>query len=146
MYIYHLSIGPVAWSCFHLFPSRFRIVWSWTQKRPVGLINPYFVVDSWVISWSAEHLKYKHATLQSFDDTWIHDQHSISLVEYVYDARRWYVSPFMTECYDFILHPDFSNAEDETISTISLFQPEGYASWEYMWLPKPRGALGVSNN
>ena len=43
-------------------------------------------------------------------------------------------------------HPDFSNAEDETISAISLFQPAGYASWEYMWLPKPRGAFGVSNN
>ena len=32
----------------------------------------------------------------------IHDQHNVSLVEYVYDARIWYVSPFMTKCNDFM--------------------------------------------
>ena len=120
MHIYHLSIGPVAWSCK---PFSLSIVWSWTQvtsllalKIPYGL---WWIAESYhgpQSTWSINMLLYKVLM--------IHDQHSISLVEYVYDARRWYVSPCMTtKCHDFDLHPDFSNAEDETVSAISLFQP-----------------------
>lgn len=91
----HLSL--IHWSCslkLQTFFPQHRLKLD-SGHVPVGLNNPYglwWIAESYhgpQSTWSINMLFYKILM--------IHDQHSISLVEYVYDARRWCVSPFMTK-------------------------------------------------
>ena len=138
----HLSL--IHWSCSlklqTFFPKRFRIVWSWTQVTSLLALT---IRTLWWIAESYHGPQSTWSINMLYKILMIHDQHSISLVEYAFDARRWAREPLHDKMLRFQSTLTSAMLRMKLSDTISLFQPEaGYASWEYMWLPKPRGALG----